>query len=103
MARAGHSRSSLPIAACLDAIFPVLPRWFTEPLHAHVGGPGAHYQGPGGSPRLAPPSPTLERREDEREESHEHAFLETLFNDVFENRFINPIPSCESSRDARVT
>ncbi|KZT75057.1 hypothetical protein DAEQUDRAFT_19481 [Daedalea quercina L-15889] len=79
-----------------DAIFPVLPRWFTEPLHAHIGGPGTHYQGPGGSPRFPPPSPTLERREcddEPQEELHEHAFLQSLFNDVFENRFINPVPS----------
>lgn len=42
----------------------------------------------------------LERREsdeDDQEGSHEHAFLESLFNDVFENRFINRVPSCESS------
>ncbi|EPT01481.1 hypothetical protein FOMPIDRAFT_56317 [Fomitopsis schrenkii] len=79
-----------------DAIFPVLPRWFTEPLHAHVGGSGTYYQGPGGSPRFPPPSPMLERREsdeDDQEGSHEHAFLESLFNDVFENRFINRVPS----------
>ncbi|KAH9937254.1 uncharacterized protein B0H18DRAFT_1113112 [Fomitopsis serialis] len=79
-----------------DAIFPVLPRWFTEPLHAHIRGPGAHFPGPGGSPRFPPPLPTLERYErdeESQEEPHEHAFLESLFQDVFENRFINRVPS----------
>ncbi|PCH33930.1 hypothetical protein WOLCODRAFT_160462 [Wolfiporia cocos MD-104 SS10] len=68
-----------------DAIFPVLPRWFTEPLHAHTQGPYMHFpDGPPMSP--APRSPVFEGE-------HEHALLESLFHAVFENRFINPLPS----------
>ncbi|OBZ79347.1 Pheromone-regulated membrane protein 10 [Grifola frondosa] len=69
-----------------DAIFPILPRWFTDPLHAHARGPSAHF--PDGSERLACPPPF---HSDQL--SHEHELLEQLYGDVFTNRFINPSPT----------
>jgi len=53
-----------------DIIFPVLPRWFTEPLRANE---------PFSSARQSAP--------------HEHVILEFLFNSVFESRFINMKPT----------
>ncbi|KAI0936751.1 hypothetical protein AcV5_004813 [Taiwanofungus camphoratus] len=69
-----------------DALFPVLPRWFTEPLHAHARGPSMHF--PDGSQSVLQPTPHCKYGG-----SHEYALLEELFRDVFENRFISPIPS----------
>ncbi|KAF9056098.1 hypothetical protein BJ165DRAFT_1430860 [Panaeolus papilionaceus] len=69
-----------------DAIFPVLPRWFTTALRARpLRSQSVHY--PDGSYRGYPtlsniPIPT-----------HDHALLESLFQSVFENRFINLKPS----------
>jgi len=54
-----------------DIIFPVLPKWFTEPLRAN--------------------DPSSASRSNSN--SHEHAILEFLFNSVFESRFINMKPT----------
>ncbi|KAI0375218.1 hypothetical protein BV20DRAFT_1048391 [Pilatotrama ljubarskyi] len=70
-----------------DAIFPVLPRWYTDPLRAHARGPSTIYPGAIQQP-LSYPEPF-----DTSKLAHEHEFLETLFNDVWANRFINPTPS----------
>ncbi|RPD82345.1 hypothetical protein L226DRAFT_541690 [Lentinus tigrinus ALCF2SS1-7] len=67
-----------------DAIFPILPRWYTDPLRAHSRGitPTGHGQ------RLSfPHMPDTSKLE------HEHEMLENLFNDVWSNRFINPTPT----------
>ncbi|TCD65656.1 hypothetical protein EIP91_002329 [Steccherinum ochraceum] len=69
-----------------DAMFPVLPRWFTGPLHAQFKRPSAHF--PDGTQRSLLPSPTTSETL-----SHDHALLEVLFNAVFENRFLNPLPT----------
>ncbi|KAA1467967.1 S-adenosyl-L-methionine-dependent methyltransferase [Dentipellis sp. KUC8613] len=68
-----------------DIIFPVLPRWFTEPLHAK---PQA-VQATNGT-NTAPPSPPLTPV---KESTHEHALLELLFNSVYQTRFINRKPT----------
>lgn len=65
-----------------DAIFPVLPKWFTRPLH-EAG--RRVFRRPGASPHWP-----------EEELPHDHALLESLFYSVFESRFINPEPSCKS-------
>ncbi len=66
-----------------DAIFPVLPRWFTAPLHAM------------GSTRTddPPPSPMTAIEEPL---PHDHVLLETLFYSTFEKKFISTKPSCMS-------
>ncbi|RDX46898.1 hypothetical protein OH76DRAFT_1406497 [Lentinus brumalis] len=69
-----------------DAIFPVLPRWFTEPLHARTRWPSVSMQD--GSKVLSnpqvTPSPDI---------AHEYELLELLFNKVFDRRFVNTRPS----------
>lgn len=70
-----------------DAIFPVLPRWFTEPLRAHRRG--------------RPRSDGLQRTisapaGDTSDLDHEHELLESLFKDVYARRYINMSPTCES-------
>ncbi|EMD41936.1 hypothetical protein CERSUDRAFT_90526 [Gelatoporia subvermispora B] len=67
-----------------DAIFPILPRWFTEPLHART-----RYMSPSSAPLRSPTTPAA----DPVCTSHEYELLEKLFYEVFENRFINPIAS----------
>ncbi|KAI0785068.1 hypothetical protein C8Q75DRAFT_343810 [Abortiporus biennis] len=73
-----------------DAIFPVLPRWFTAPLHAQAKRPSALF--PDGSSRSLLPNSAAISAEDEVA-PHDHALLESLFMSVFENRFINTTPS----------
>ncbi|OSD03293.1 hypothetical protein PYCCODRAFT_1477156, partial [Trametes coccinea BRFM310] len=70
-----------------DAIFPVLPRWYTDPLRAHGRGPSTLYPG-AVQQHLTYPSSY-----DTSKLAHEHELLEMLFNDVWANRFINPMPS----------
>ena len=70
-----------------DALFPILPRWYTDPLRAHArtlstAAPGSVQQ------RLSYPPCT-----DRNHLSHEHEMLEMLYDDVWSNRFINPTPS----------
>ncbi|KAH9081724.1 hypothetical protein EDB83DRAFT_2334409 [Lactarius deliciosus] len=57
-----------------DIIFPVLPRWFTEPLRANG--------------RSSSVRSTIIGKV-----HHEHVLLEYLFNSVFESRFINMKPT----------
>jgi len=68
-----------------DAMFPILPRWFTAPLHAQTRRPAAHF--PDGSQSLDHSPTSAEAL------PHDHALLEILFNAVFENRFLNPLPT----------
>ncbi|KAI0636518.1 hypothetical protein C8Q77DRAFT_1154455 [Trametes polyzona] len=67
-----------------DAIFPVLPRWFTEPLHARTRFPSISMQD-GTKLFSNPPS--------DSDIAHEYELLEILFNRVFDRRFINTKPS----------
>jgi hypothetical protein len=71
-----------------DIIFPVLPRWFTEPLRAND--PFSSARQSGDSFSLALPSPPLTPVE---KAPHEHVILEFLFKSVFESRFINLKPT----------
>ncbi|KAI0803292.1 hypothetical protein BC629DRAFT_118131 [Irpex lacteus] len=58
-----------------DPVFPVLPRWFTTPLHVGTSDEGR------------------EAKERDDELPHAHTLLEKLFYAVFESRFINTTPS----------
>ncbi|KAI0748386.1 hypothetical protein C8Q80DRAFT_1344601 [Daedaleopsis nitida] len=69
-----------------DAIFPVLPRWFTEPLHARTRWPSISMQD--GAKFFSNPQITSSP-----EIAHEYELLEILFNKVFDRRFINTKPS----------
>ncbi|KAI0756792.1 hypothetical protein C8Q80DRAFT_1215626 [Daedaleopsis nitida] len=70
-----------------DALFPILPKWYTAPLRAHsrtlsTAVPGTVQQ------RLSfPHMPDTSHLE------HEHEMLESLFGDVWTNRFINRKPT----------
>ncbi|KIP07956.1 hypothetical protein PHLGIDRAFT_127310 [Phlebiopsis gigantea 11061_1 CR5-6] len=68
-----------------DARFPVLPRWFTEPLHAHLQHFPAGPPDDSRSPYLA--SPVSE------ELPHAYVLLEELYFSIFESRSINPTPT----------
>ncbi|KAI0304555.1 hypothetical protein BC826DRAFT_928543 [Russula brevipes] len=72
-----------------DIIFPVLPRWFTEPLRVNDPSSSARANSSDLS-TLTLPSPPLTPVE---KAPHEHAILEFLFNSVFESRFINLKPT----------
>ncbi|TFK90784.1 hypothetical protein K466DRAFT_574048 [Polyporus arcularius HHB13444] len=67
-----------------DAIFPILPRWYTDPLRAHSRGISTTGLGQRLSFPYVPDTAHL---------THEHEMLEDLFNDVWSNRFINPTPT----------
>lgn len=69
----------------IDAIFPVLPRWFTGPLHSQ---PRQNFHSSKTNTTL-PLAPS--------EYSHDYALLEMLFLAAFESRFVNPTPSCTFS------
>ncbi|KAI0652066.1 hypothetical protein C8Q79DRAFT_936021 [Trametes meyenii] len=69
-----------------DAVFPILPRWYTDPLRARGRSPATIYPG-------AAQQPTYPPQFDTSQLAHEHELLETLFHDVWANRFINPTPS----------
>ncbi|KAI0823568.1 hypothetical protein BC628DRAFT_1383861 [Trametes gibbosa] len=69
-----------------DAIFPVLPRWFTEPLHARTPWPSISMQD-GSKVFSNPPGAP------ENDIAHEYELLEILFHKVFDSRFINTKPS----------
>ncbi|KAI9460513.1 hypothetical protein BJY52DRAFT_1262153 [Lactarius psammicola] len=72
-----------------DIIFPVLPRWFTEPLRANGRSNGVrpNLSDPSTPALPSPPLPLVEKAH------HEHVLLEYLFNSVFESRFINMKPT----------
>ncbi|KAI0274995.1 hypothetical protein BC834DRAFT_965444 [Gloeopeniophorella convolvens] len=72
-----------------DIIFPVLPRWFTQPLRAKDPSSSTRVRSSDPS-NVALPSPPLTPVEGT---PHDHALLEYLFNSVFENRFINMKPT----------
>jgi hypothetical protein len=71
-----------------DIIFPVLPRWFTEPLRANDPFRSARHSSD--SFIFALPPPLLMPVE---KAPHEHVILEFLFKSVFESRFINMKPT----------
>ncbi|KIP11772.1 hypothetical protein PHLGIDRAFT_99241 [Phlebiopsis gigantea 11061_1 CR5-6] len=68
-----------------DAMFPVLPRWFTQPLHNAVKR--------GSMKNRSEPSTMMEYYSVPPTLPHDHALLEMLFDSVFEHRFINSRPS----------
>ncbi|KAI0340197.1 hypothetical protein BDW22DRAFT_1360728 [Trametopsis cervina] len=68
-----------------DAMFPVLPRWFTGPLHEHI----EHRTNLRTDSRWSY-VPALEVSP---EVPHVYVLLEELFNEVFDTRFINRTPS----------
>ena len=72
-----------------DIIFPVLPRWFTEPLRANDPFSSARHSS-SESFSFTLSSPSLMPVE---KAPHEHAILELLFKSVFESRFINMKPT----------
>ena len=74
---------------CADMIFPVLPRWFTEPLRANDPSSSARPKSSDYS-NIASPFPSLTPV---GKAPHEHVILEFLFNSVFESRFINMKPT----------
>ncbi|EJF66251.1 hypothetical protein DICSQDRAFT_165948 [Dichomitus squalens LYAD-421 SS1] len=69
-----------------DAIFPVLPRWFTEPLHARTRWPSISMQDR--SKAFSNPQVSAQSQV-----AHEYELLEILFENVFQRRFINMKPS----------
>lgn len=71
----------------VDALFPILPRWYTDPLRAHSRGLSTTIPG-SAQPRLSFPHVP-----DPSHVAHEHELLETLYNDVWSNRFINQTPT----------
>ncbi len=71
-----------------DIIFPVLPRWFTEPLRAND--PFSSTRHSSDSSSFALPSQPLTPVE---KAPHEHVILEFLFKSVFESRFVNMKPT----------
>ncbi|KAJ3539166.1 hypothetical protein NM688_g6406 [Phlebia brevispora] len=75
-----------------DAIFPILPKWFTTPLHAPVP-----YDTSEENVETGEIQPTQQRSHQSPPSTdhlpHAHALLEELFFAVFHNRFLNPIPS----------
>ncbi|KAH9044558.1 hypothetical protein EDB85DRAFT_1910073 [Lactarius pseudohatsudake] len=72
-----------------DIIFPVLPRWFTEPLRANGRSSSVRstISDPSTPALPSPPLPLVGKAH------HEHVLLEYLFNSVFESRFINMKPT----------
>ncbi|KAI5121295.1 hypothetical protein M0805_003764 [Coniferiporia weirii] len=73
-----------------DIHFPSLPWWYTKALRARDIRPSIHL--PDGShrrslPMSPPPTPPRD------DVPHEHVLLESLFNSVFETRFINREPT----------
>ncbi|KAI0073415.1 S-adenosyl-L-methionine-dependent methyltransferase [Panus rudis PR-1116 ss-1] len=71
-----------------DALFPILPKWFTRPLHAGDKGSATTPPASGASTPVITPSLVMPEHQ-----PHDHALLEHLFNLVFESRFINARPS----------
>ncbi|KII93159.1 hypothetical protein PLICRDRAFT_99692 [Plicaturopsis crispa FD-325 SS-3] len=68
-----------------DIIFPTLPRWFTAPLRVRTRRADSIYR-PNG-----PPPPV--HNDTRNQPAHDHALLESLFNSVFESRFISRRPT----------
>ena len=79
----------LPILRVADAVFPRLPRWFTTALLSRPLRAQAVYF-PDGSGTQNDPQLSTSSLDTP---SHDHALLESLYNSVFEHRFINLKPS----------
>lgn len=76
----------------VDIMFPTLPRWFTAPLRVRTRrATSVHY--PNGTQRPVIPSPPP--TPPENVPPHDHALLESLYQSVFESRFINLRPTGE--------
>ncbi|XP_006454102.1 hypothetical protein AGABI2DRAFT_182094 [Agaricus bisporus var. bisporus H97] len=71
-----------------DMIFPILPRWFTQALRPRPKTSSVHL-----------PKGFQHKHSSSRDQTtkytttHDHALLESLYNSVFENRFINTKPT----------
>lgn len=72
-----------------DAVFPRLPRWFTTALRSRPSRAQEVYFPDGPRTQNDPQVPTSSLDAP----SHDHALLESLYNSVFEHRFINLKPS----------
>lgn len=71
-----------------DAKFPVLPRWFTDPIHDHLW----HRQKAVGLTEGSKMK-YIASREISRAAPHAYSLLEELYHSVFDSRFINRTPS----------
>jgi hypothetical protein len=77
-----------------DILFPLLPRWFTAPLRVRTRRAASiHY--PESSQRVVEPSPLASNSAP----PHDHALLESLYQSIFESRFINLQPTGKGSRN----
>ena len=88
-------RSTWLITSILDARFPVLPRWFTDPIHEHLWH-RQEAQAKSSEPSHIAYIPT---REISQSVPHAYSLLEELYNAVFESRFVNRTPSGRHRRD----
>lgn len=79
-------RPGSKLTSASDAIFPVLPRWFTTPLTADPSRRTPSYDS---SATMVPSRNCFDHL------PHDHALLEKLYKLVFHNRFLNPTPSCQ--------
>ncbi|KAF4622885.1 hypothetical protein D9613_002243 [Agrocybe pediades] len=80
-----------------DIIFPSLPRWFTQALRNRPRQFTRHPERPSefsSSPPRHPTSiSTIDASYDIEVPSHDHALIESLYNSIFDNRFINMRPT----------
>ncbi|KAF8973505.1 S-adenosyl-L-methionine-dependent methyltransferase [Flammula alnicola] len=80
-----------------DIIFPTLPRWFTQALRARplrstsVRHPDGSRRGHSTMSSTSSPFSGTSKTP-----CHDHALLESLYRSIFENRFINLKPSCNT-------
>jgi hypothetical protein len=74
----------------IDALFPVLPLWFTSPLRSRARRALSMHLPDGTHRSSYPPVPDTLFAE---EQPHDHALLEYLYSSVFDHRFINTKPS----------
>lgn len=81
------------VFALQDILFPSLPRWYTTALRARDQKKAMVHLPDGSLRRSLPMSPPPTPPRDDA--PHDHALLESLFNSVFETRFINREPTCE--------
>ena len=73
-----------------DARFPVLPRWFTDPIHTHVFKYAREHEDISALEFLL--------SDQNKSRSHAYAVLEELFYLVLEHRWINHNPTCTYTR-----
>ncbi|KAI0094104.1 hypothetical protein BDY19DRAFT_902763 [Irpex rosettiformis] len=74
-----------------DARFPVLPRWFTDPIHEHLWHKQEALAQSGSAEHL--PAKYIPTREVSQSVPHTYSLLEELYNAIFDSRFINRTPS----------